>query len=206
MFVLDSSGSIGSANFQKIRNFVEAVVNDLEIGPTRTQVGVIVFSSSASMAFNLSTYSTREELTSAISCIPYIGGGTNTAAALYLLVNEGFAEARPKIEGVPRIAIVVTDGQSNEPSRTVVAAEVLRQVPSITTYAVGIGNANSQELNTIASKRNGANLMRYISSFNLTELEQLQEDLNDQACTGTWHNDYLFTHKYEPRAAHNSCV
>ena len=184
MFVLDSSGSIGAANFQKIRNFVDAVVNDLEIGPTRTQVGVIVFSSEAYVEFGLSTYSSREELTDAISRIPYYGEGTHTADALYLLVNEGFTEARPKIEGVPQIAIVVTDGQSNDPSSTVVAARALKQIESITTYAVGIGSANIDELETIASVRNGENLVRYISSFDLVELERLQEDLNDQACTG----------------------
>ena len=184
MFVLDSSGSIGSTNFQKMRNFVNKVVNDLEIGPTRTQVGVIVFSSSAFISFNLSTYSSRETLTSAVNQITYSGGGTNTAQALNLLINEGFAEARPKIQGVPRVAIVVTDGKSNDPLLTVAAAEALRREPSITTYAVGIGNANINELNAIASKRNGQNLTRYIGSFDLTELERLQEDLREQTCTG----------------------
>ena len=185
MFVLDSSGSIGKENFQKIRNFVDAIVNGLEIGPTRTQVGVIVFSSNVQMNFSINKYPNREQLTSAISRIPYYGQQTHTAEALYLLMNEGFADARPKIEGVPRIAIVVTDGQSNGPRSIVDAAKALKQVETITTYAVGIGNANVEELKTIASVRNGENLVRYINSFDLAELERLQEDLNAQACTGT---------------------
>lgn len=181
VFVLDSSGSIGSANFQKMRNFVSAVVNDLEIGPTRTQVGVVLFSSSASLSFGLNTYPDRGTLSSAVNRIPYIGGGTNTADALYLLISQGFAGARPKIQGVPRIAIVVTDGKSNQPQLTVIAAEALRNVSSITTYAVGIGNANQDELKAIAS---GENFVRYINSFDISELERLQEDLKEQACTG----------------------
>ena len=186
MFVLDSSASIGATNFQKIRNFVAAVVNDLEIGPTRTQVGVIVFSLGAHVEFGLRTYSSREELISAISHIPYYEDDTNTAYALYLLKNEGFADARPKIEGVPRIAIVVTDGLSDDPGRTADAAQALKQVDWITTYAVGIGDANIEELKTIASVRNGEHLIRYISSFDIAELVRLQEDLNDQACTGSY--------------------
>ena len=134
------------------------------------------------MEFNLSTYSSREDLSSAVSRIPYYGGGTHTAEALYLLINEGFAEARPTIEGVPRIAIVVTDGKSNGPRSIVSAAQALKQVETVTTYAVGVGDANKEELNTIASAEN---LVRYISSFDLAELERLQEDLNAQACTGT---------------------
>ena len=87
----------------------------------------------------------------------------------------------PKIQGVLRIAIVVTDGKSNQPPLTVIAAKALRNVSSITTYAVGIDNANQAELQAIASNEN---LVRYISSFDLVELEKLQEDLQNQACTG----------------------
>ena len=75
----------------------------------------------------------------------------------------------------------MTDGRSNAPNLTVTAAEALKQIESITTYAVGIGDANREELKTIAS---GENLVRYVNSFNLAELERLQEDLNAQACTG----------------------
>lgn len=184
MFVLDSSGSIGSGNFQTIRNFVNAFVGTLEIGPTRSQVGVIVFSDDAYVQFNLNTYSDRVTLMSAVNSVPYIGGGTNTADALQLLASQGFVGARPVSEGVPRVAIVVTDGMSNEPQDTVRAAEALRQGTSITTYAVGIGGADMTELNTIASTRNGVKLVRFIGSFDATEVERLQEDLNEQACTG----------------------
>ena len=186
MFVLDSSGSIGTTNFQKIRNFVNTVISDLDIGPRRTQVGVIVFSSGASVSFHLNTFSSRETLTSAVNRIPYLSSGTNTAAALYTLINQGFEGARPIAQGVPRVAMVVTDGMSNEPAETVAAANALRKMPSITTYAIGIGSADVTELRTIASTRNGQKLVRYISSFDLTELERLQEDLREQACTGMY--------------------
>ena len=186
MFVLDSSGSIHAENFQKIRNFVNMVVGDLDIGPRRTQVGVIVFSTSVYVTFNLNSYSNREALTSAVNRIPYLDDGTNTADALYTLINQGFAGARPVAQGVPRVAMVVTDGMSNDPQLTIQAANALRnlQMPSITTYAIGIGDANVNELRTIASTRNGQKLVRYINSFDLTELERLQEDLREQACTG----------------------
>ena len=185
MFVLDSSANVGAANFQRVRNFVNAVVNDLEIGPTKTQVGVIVFSAGAHVEFGLSKYSSREELSSAISRIPYYEFDSDTEYALYLLLSEGFTEARPKIEGVPRIAIVVTDGNSDNPGGTMDAANALKQVESITTYAVAIKKANIEALKTIASVRNGESLVRYISSFDPAELRRLQEDLNDTLCPGT---------------------
>lgn len=157
----------------------------MEIGPTRSQVGVIVFSSRAYIEFGLTTYSSRASLSSAINNLRYTGGGTNTAAALTLLTNLGFTGARPVNEGVPRVAIVVTDGQSNDFSATLRAAQVLQQNASITTYAVGIGSADSRELNAIASTRNGRKLVYSISGFVSSEVRRLQEDLNQQACTGT---------------------
>ena len=184
MFVLDSSGSIGSTDFQTIRSFVNTFVSRLEIGPTRSQVGVIVFSTSATVQFSLATYSNRFSLTSAVNSIRYIGGGTDTADALTLLARRGFIGARPLDQGVPRVAIVVTDGESNSPSATASAANVLRQNASITVYAVGIGNADLTELNSIASTRNGVKLVRFISGFVNDEVERLQEDLNEQTCTG----------------------
>ena len=181
VFVLDSSGSIGSTNFRTIRNFVNTFVNTLEIGPTRSQVGVIRYSGSAQVLFNLNTYSDRTSLMSAVSNIRYTRGGTDTADALYLLAIQGFVGARPLSEGVPRVAIVVTDGMSNNPAETVIAAQALRQNELITTYAVGIGGANITELNAIATK---PNLVRFIGSFGATEVQRLQEGLNERTCTG----------------------
>ena len=183
MFVLDSSGSIGASNFQNMRNFVTTVVNALEIGPGRSQVGVIVFSSTARVQFNLNTYSDKPSLLSAITRIPFLSGGTNTDEALELLITQGFTGSRPDMEAIPKIAMVVTDGQSNNPPRTVQAANQLHQT-SITTYAIGIGGADVTELSAIASTHNGVKLVRYISSFNAVELSALQEELRDQACTG----------------------
>ena len=77
---------------------------------------------------------------------------------------------------------------SNDPEATIAAAGVLNQNNLITTYAVGIGNADLSELNAIASMRNGAKLVRFISSFDSSEIERLQGDLTEQACTGICNN------------------
>ena len=197
MFVLDSSGSIHAENFQKIRNFVNMVISDLDIGPRRTQVGAIVFSLYAFVSFHLNSYSNREELTAAVNRIAYLASSTNTADALYTLINQGFVGARPIALGVPRVAMVVTDGMSNNPILTGQAVSALRMVPSITTYAIGIGHADVNELELIASTRNGKKLVRYINSFDFTELEELQEDLREQACTGMYIHSLAIYNNYQ---------
>ena len=46
VFVVDSSGSIYRVNWPLIINFMRQLVNDFQIGPDRTQVGVTLFGKS----------------------------------------------------------------------------------------------------------------------------------------------------------------
>ena len=183
IFVLDSSGSVGSSNFRRVINFAVNLVRQLEIGPRNTQVGLIRFASSASALFHLNTYQNKSNLLRAISAVRFISGGTNTAVALDTLLSEFSTVygARPLQDGIPRVAIVVTDGHSNNPTATIAAANNIH-ASNIKAYAVGVGsNILSTELNAIASDPD-SQYVRLISTFNVNELNELQESLNSEAC------------------------
>ena len=79
----------------------------------------------------------------------YTGGGTATYSALNLL-DTAFSNARTS-QGVPRVAIVFIDGQSNSPSLTIQAAQAIHST-GIVVYSFGIGSGvDNTELNAIAS-------------------------------------------------------
>ena len=188
IFVLDSSGSVAASNFQHVRNFAANLVQELQIGPNKTQVGMIVFSSSVRVMFYLNTYQDSSSLLQAIANIPYLGGYTNTPAALSILLNQFSTVfgARPSHEGIPRVAIVVTDGKSNRgggPPATIAAANNIH-ASNIIAYAVGVGDSVFiDELNAIASDPD-TRYVRRLSTFNVSELKELQESLNSEACQG----------------------
>ena len=185
IFVLDASGSIGSSNFNLVQNFVSNVVRNSDIGSDKTRVGVVLFSSSASVQFNLNTHLTKPSLLQAVANIPYTTGGTNTAEGIDLSIQQFSTAfgARPRSSGIPRIAIVVTDGQSNNPSETIAAAE-RAHLANILSYAVGVGNnIDLTELNAIASAPQ-SQFVRLLTAFDSSELRSLQETLNNEACTG----------------------
>ena len=50
-FVMDGSGSIGSADFERAKTFVDTVVAGFNIGENNTRVGVIQYSSSPRIEF-----------------------------------------------------------------------------------------------------------------------------------------------------------
>ena len=185
IFVLDSSGSIGRSNFQLIRDFVSNVIIHSDIGPDKTRVGVVLFSASASVQFQLNTHLTKPSLLDAVAHIPFTGKRTNTAAGINLsvqLFNTTFG-ARPRSSGTPRIVIVLTDGRSNVPQETIAAAE-RSHAANIISYVVGLGKIiNVTELNAIASDPKNQ-YVHLLETFNNSKFRELQETLNNQACTG----------------------
>ena len=103
VFVLDASGSIGFDDFQKIKAFAENVTNTFVIGPQDTQVGAIVFSNTASISFQLNSFTDRSAVVQAIQHIVYFGQYTNTADALRTLrldVLTTEAGARPQMSAI----------------------------------------------------------------------------------------------------------
>ena len=207
IFILDSSGSVGASNFQNVRDFVANLVSQLEIGPDSTRVGLINFASSATVQFSLNTHQDSSSLLQAIAIVPFTGGGTNTAAALTTLLSEFSTVngARPLQEGIPRVTIVVTDGQSNNPTATIVAANNVH-ASNIIAFAVGVGsNIPIAELNAIASDPD-SRFVRLLSTFNADELRDLQELLSSEACQSksTYYNCIAVTFETLPFASNES--
>ena len=124
----------------------------------------------------------------AIANVPYLHEGTNTPAGLITLLREFSTVygARPLQQGIPRVAIVVTDGKSNKggsPPATIAAANNLH-ANNIIAYAVGVGDSILiDELNAIASDPD-SQYVRLLSNFDVNELKELQESLNSEACRG----------------------
>lgn len=96
VFLLDSSGSVGSTDFQKMLKFVEGVADKFNIGPNDIQIGVDTFQSSVKSEFNLNKYLDKTALKNAISSIVYHTGGTNTGPAIKFMTTDSFSTAAGK--------------------------------------------------------------------------------------------------------------
>ena len=188
-FVLDGSGSIGSTDFSQVRQFEHDFVEQLTVGPQDNQVGTIVFSTASEVVFYLNTYDNSNDVLNQILAIPYPGGSTNTADGLCKLVRYGFADgngARPASGAVFRIAIVMTDGRSNEESsecqwNTLQAAEAVHELdPPVLVYVIGVTDSvNVDELNAIATS---PDFVTHISSFDPHIIQEVQESHTDEVC------------------------
>ena len=183
VFVIDTSGSIGSSNFQMIRNFVANITTELIQKYPGSAVGVILYSDSASIRFTLQAYTNLNALLSAIYRLPYSGGGTDTAEALTLLLSSAQNGTLGLRSGSSNVAIVITDGRSNNRIETLSAANSLHASNIFDVFAVGIDGADLRELQGIASS---PEFVFFASLFNSTSLQQLQDRILPELCNGKW--------------------
>ena len=96
VFVLDASGSIGSANFIKVKQFVHDAISAFDIGFDKTRVGIVQYSSSnqVSRPFDLGTYGSKADMLAAVDLLVYTQGSTRTDLAIDLMTNVSFTAQR----------------------------------------------------------------------------------------------------------------
>jgi hypothetical protein len=182
VFILDSSGSIDAANFQTMLKFVENVTESLTIGPTGTQVGVVRFSSSSNLVIHLDEYDTQSGLGAAISNIVYDAGGTNTADALMLTRRSAFTNQHGARSEAIKVAILVTDGQSNSLQATSQEAEAAK-ADGIVMFSIGVGGYNRQELDAVSSPPSCTHVF-LLTGF--SEIDSILHEIRASACSGKY--------------------
>lgn len=183
MFIVDESGSIGTANFQLVRGFLHKIVEGLDVSLKRVRVGIVLYSDTATVQVYLNSFNDKSEILQFIKILPYRGGGTNTGAALKFAKENVFLKERGSRmgQGVQQVAVVITDGESQDVVATE-AADLRRH--GVTVYAVGIQNANMNELVQMASYPPKKHVFN-VDSF--VKLKTLEQSLQKMMCTNILH-------------------
>ena len=153
VFILDQSGSVGSEDHDLAIKFIVNVIQFFSIGLDATRVGIVAYSNLSHIEFDLDHHTSADLLTNAIKQIHYRGGQTSTALALndtaILLEPSNNRGARPASEGIPKIAILITDGKSNEYNLTYAVPNI--KSLGVQVYTIGISNPDVSELKFISS-------------------------------------------------------
>uniref|UniRef100_G3U1Z7 Collagen type XX alpha 1 chain n=1 Tax=Loxodonta africana TaxID=9785 RepID=G3U1Z7_LOXAF len=149
VFLVDGSWSTGHRNFQLITDFLASVVSPFEIDPNKVQVGLTQYSGDPQTEWDLNSFSTKEEVFSAIGRLHYKGGNTFIGLALTHVLEQNLRPAAGlRVEAV-KVVVLVTDGKSQDDACT--AARVLKSL-STDVFTVGVKNADEAELRLLASQ------------------------------------------------------
>lgn len=108
-----------------------------------------------------------------------MGGGTQTGLGLDFMLNEHFVEAAGSRAGenVPQIAIVITDGKSQDDVE-LHAQELKRK--GIVLYAIGIKEADEDQPKDIANEPHSQHVYS-VSDF--SELQGISQNVIQTLCT-----------------------
>ena len=152
VFVLDSSGSVGEENWKKVLEFVNSVVDRLDIGEYRTRVGAITYGNRATPNFHLNELYNKSEIFERVNNIQWKDQETNTSGAIWFMREIMFSTRNGDRRAAPNVGIVVTDGESNRDSHYTLPYAIEAKEAGITMFSIGIGDqVNATELQAIST-------------------------------------------------------
>ncbi|KAF3691542.1 Matrilin-4 Precursor [Channa argus] len=148
VFVIDGSKSLGPANFELVKQFVNGIVDSLDISKAGTHVGLLQYSTKVQTEFTLGQYTTAQDIKQAVTEMQYMGRGSMTGSALRHMFESSFSAKEGGRPSTPHVSIVFTDGRSQD---DVSEWATKAKNSGVTMYALGVGKAIEQELKEIAS-------------------------------------------------------
>ncbi|KAM6161014.1 LOW QUALITY PROTEIN: collagen alpha-5(VI) chain [Erethizon dorsatum] len=173
MFLVDSSGSIGLANFEKMKTFMKDLLTKIEIGANQTQIGVVQFSNYNKEEFQLNKYFTTKEISEAIDRMSPIDSTTLTGSAL-TFVSQYFTHPKGARPQVRKFLILITDGEAQDDVR--VPAIALRD-SGVIIFSVGVFGANRTQLEEISGD---GSLVFHVENFD--HLKAIENKLIFRVC------------------------
>ncbi|XP_072222728.1 collagen alpha-1(XX) chain [Leuresthes tenuis] len=149
MLLVDGSWSIGRTNFRRVRDFLEGLVTPFHIGPNHIQIGLTQYSGDPRTEWQLSSFTTKEQLLEAVRNFRYKGGNTFTGQALLHVMEENMRAEVGARSDTPFFLVLLTDGKSQDDA--IAAANRLKNA-GVEIIAVGVKNADEAELRQVASE------------------------------------------------------
>ncbi|XP_034269642.2 cartilage matrix protein [Pantherophis guttatus] len=176
IFLIDGSKSVRPENFELVKRFINQIVDSLEVSDKTTQVGLVQYSSSVKQEFPLGQYKNKKDIKTAVRKMTYMEKGTMTGQALKYLVDNSFAISSGARPGVPKVAIVFTDGRSQDYIND--AAKKAKEL-GYKMFAIGVGNAIEDELKAIASEPVAEH---YFYTADFRTINQIGKKLQTKIC------------------------
>ncbi|XP_039903026.1 collagen alpha-1(XXI) chain-like isoform X1 [Simochromis diagramma] len=177
VYIIDGSWSVGVSDFDTAKQWLINITSQFDISSHYTQVAVIQYSDTPRLEIPLGKHQGVAELIKAIRSISYLGGNTQTGRAIKFAVDHVFASSQRGNLVKNRIAVVVTDGKSQD---DVVDASMEARAQSITVFAVGVGTEiTTSELISIANKPSSTYVL-YAEDY--TTIDRIRDSMEQKLC------------------------
>uniref|UniRef100_A0A3P9AGT5 Collagen alpha-1(XXI) chain n=1 Tax=Esox lucius TaxID=8010 RepID=A0A3P9AGT5_ESOLU len=177
VFILDGSWSVADVNFEIVKRWLVNITLSFNIGQKFTQVGVVQYSDDPIINIPLGKYADSKKLITAMESIEYMGGNTRTGTAIQFATNKLFNLSERSPKGIARIAVVLTDGKSQDEVKA--AAEEARR-KGIIIFAIGVG-AETEEAELIAiGNKPSSTYVFYVDDYKA--ISKIRDTIRQKIC------------------------
>ncbi|XP_056130178.1 von Willebrand factor A domain-containing protein 1 [Lampris incognitus] len=150
LFLLDSSGSVSSYEYARIKRFLSELLLPFSLGKEQVRVGLLQVGTRPHLEFGFDIYDNQHDLQHAVRNTKPLRGDTNTGAALaiakdLLLTPGGAGGARAEL---PRVLVWLTDGV--KPGNVIGSMAELRE-RGVAVLVVSTGHGNYQVLRQVVT-------------------------------------------------------
>ncbi|XP_063062759.1 LOW QUALITY PROTEIN: collagen alpha-1(XXI) chain [Engraulis encrasicolus] len=177
VYIIDGSWSVGTTDFETAKRWLVNITSRFDVGPLYTQVAVVQYSDTPRLEIPLGRHQTTAELVNAIQEISYLGGNTQTGRAIKFAIEHVFPSSQRSEAVKNRIAVVVTDGKSQD---DVVDSSVEARAQNVILFAVGVGDeTTTSELVAIANQPPNDYVL-YAEDY--TNMGRIQDSMEQKLC------------------------
>ncbi len=163
------------------------IVRDFPIGQNNVRIGIAIFGNNVQPIFQLNTYTTQNQILSAIDRIPFLDQTTNTPAAIRYMRTVMFTPQNGDRPNAPNSVIIISDGvprvplDTNEARRITLQEASLAKNQGIKVFTIGIGPELTRDfLVQIANQPSN----QFVFQVNqVRELETILNQVASAACS-----------------------
>merc|ERR1712048_237759 len=180
-FLIDSSGSIHSQDYELMKKWLVDFTKNFAIGDYNAKFAIVQYAKKIESVFTFNHNTT--DLDKAVTNMQQIRGQTFTGQALEYAKDNVFTLEAGSRPDVAKVIILITDGKATDDPLEI--AKLIHDW-KVLVYTVGVGQADQQELLQIASEKdNHYDVKNYnsISDIKKSLLGKVQVGLVQYATT-----------------------
>ena len=103
-FVVDSSGSIGRTNWERMKRFLKALVSRLDVSPSAAHIAAIAYSNSPEVVMRFNSVQGTNQINQLLDRMRYQRGYTYTDKALLLADSDLFQSSNGMRSHVSKVS------------------------------------------------------------------------------------------------------
>lgn len=171
-------------------NYVQDVLDRADIDNDKVRVGVVSYGTQPKVHFGLDEYGDKADVMRAIDRIPYTPGKSNLGSGIRAAWRKIFKPNKGDRPDVQNAAVLISGGPSNLRTQWVYPAAQTARRAGITIYGVGVGLANTAELDMVVSQP----VQGYkITTRDFESLHDTRDDLVETVFGGRYYSYIICT-------------